>query len=356
MGQTEPSYRLWMQYHPAFLNPEAPDEVKLTYASLATGPVVWIAKGSAVRSVHLPVRNPSLAEEVLRFASLLSDSTSKIEEIRSLGRGLYDQLVAPVAPLLGAASTLDISSDGVFASIPFGALVDPKSDWLADRFAIVYSPPLTGVSPRPTQNRAPDHLLGVSSGLAAEVLEHKFTAIPEADRDPAEAATAFRSRALLTDRDATISATLRELRSATVLHFSGHAIVTGNDAALVLAPGEGANENDRLLWASRLPAQALANVRLVVLAACSTGTSQQQDDDPSAVMARAFLKAGVPEVIASRWDVDSVATSLLVREFYAALRGGGPAASSIRAASSKLRHDASFAHPYYWAAFEMYHL
>jgi CHAT domain-containing protein len=64
-----------------------------------------------------------------------------------------------------------------------------------------------------------------------------------------------------------------------------------------------------------------------------------------------MLEAGVPDVVASRWNVDSEATRQLMNFFYRQLLAGHDVSSSLRAAQKELAAKPGMAHPYYWAAF-----
>jgi CHAT domain-containing protein len=64
-----------------------------------------------------------------------------------------------------------------------------------------------------------------------------------------------------------------------------------------------------------------------------------------------MLAAGVPNVIASRWDVDSAQTRQFIRAFYDALFSGKVAGAALRDAELQLMRDPETKHPYYWAAF-----
>jgi CHAT domain-containing protein len=120
-----------------------------------------------------------------------------------------------------------------------------------------------------------------------------------------------------------------------------------------LAPAS-SRETSRLLWASQIPVESLRRVRLAMLAGCSTGSYGEENRDASSTMARTFLMRGVPQVIASRWDVSSRATAEFVRHFYDELnRGLGPE-EAVSEASRALRRVPQFAHPSYWAAFDLF--
>jgi CHAT domain-containing protein len=94
--------------------------------------------------------------------------------------------------------------------------------------------------------------------------------------------------------------------------------------------------------------------QLVVLSACSTsrGSAGFFDDDDS--MVRRLMEAGVPDVVASRWMVDSSSTALLMKSFYSQLLNEKPVAESLASAMQTLRAQPEFSHPYYWAGFSVF--
>jgi CHAT domain-containing protein len=91
-----------------------------------------------------------------------------------------------------------------------------------------------------------------------------------------------------------------------------------------------------------------------VLSACSTGFDSKLGLYEATSPVRSFLKAGAGRVVASRWDVDSRATTLLMGQFYAALLTAKSPAESLRAASNSIRSNPEFSHPYYWAGFGVF--
>jgi CHAT domain-containing protein len=71
-------------------------------------------------------------------------------------------------------------------------------------------------------------------------------------------------------------------------------------------------------------------------------------------LARAFLQAGVPQVVASRWNVDSASTVKFMDSFYGALLSGKPVTQSVKEAGSLVRSLPGKNRPYYWAAFSAF--
>jgi len=69
---------------------------------------------------------------------------------------------------------------------------------------------------------------------------------------------------------------------------------------------------------------------------------------------RSMLAAGVPNVVASRWDVDSRKTRTFFSYFYDALFAGKSVSRALQYAEAKLMGDSQTQHPYYWAAFSAF--
>jgi CHAT domain-containing protein len=360
-GDAADAWRIWTTYNPCFrtISSASAGSARLLYVDLPSGPVVWISDASGIRAVRLPVSSDRLQRLALSFRRALANRAEPIDHIRALARQLYVYTFAPIENQLDPDKILYIAADGPFASIPFAALVSQDGRWLADRHRVVYSPPLAGASESPPGGLpTKPHVVAAGYGKASQVFQTLLPSIPDVESDLRAVAAALPDHTLLQNGDATVSNLLNALPSAGIFHFSGHAIVTAGDAALVLASGKPApgkvDDSDRLLWASKIPSQSLRNCRLVMLAACSTGRAASEDNDPSSAMARAFLLTGVPEVIASRWDVDSRATSILVESFYRSVAGGASTEEALSSSIHQLRETPAFAHPFYWAAFDLF--
>jgi CHAT domain-containing protein len=64
------------------------------------------------------------------------------------------------------------------------------------------------------------------------------------------------------------------------------------------------------------------------------------------------MYAGAPRVVASVWNVDDQATSMLMKRFYQGmLVNGQTPAAALRAAQLSMWQEKRWHTPYYWAAF-----
>jgi CHAT domain-containing protein len=171
--------------------------------------------------------------------------------------------------------------------------------------------------------------------------------LPAADQEGTEVASLFRNAVLISGREVTRAEVLAQLHHARVLHFAGHAFAGFNRVGLVLGPAS-------LLSSHDIAALRLQNLRLAVLSACDTANGDEGTSADGNSIARTLVAAGVPNVVASRWRVDSTVTRQLMRVFYSNLLSGESPAQSLRAASTAVRNIPGYQHPYYWASFAVF--
>jgi len=95
---------------------------------------------------------------------------------------------------------------------------------------------------------------------------------------------------------------------------------------------------------------------LVVLSACETGKGKAISGEGLLGFSRAFMVAGAPRVIVSLWPVEDKATLALMKRFYEAWKRGTPAAEALRQAQDHVRAKKEWAHPMYWAAWQLWGL
>jgi CHAT domain-containing protein len=307
----------------------------LSYALLADGVAIWAFDNRGVFHAYVH-RDPREIEQLARhFLELCADPASSLDSVRQYGQKLYNLVITPVAARLEPDRGLIIEAEGALALVPFEALVDPESHYLGKERTIVSSLGLYYAARlRPLRPITPSDV-----GLVVAVASPPgFIPLPGLETETKAVAGRFSRPIVLAQKeDATLQAVLRALPSATVFYFAGHAVATPQRTGLAMDDVDPSSGGPRLLTAEVLKPESLKHLQIAVLAACDTikGNDGSYNDVTSLV--RTMLRAGVPSVVASRWDLISGAPDRLALPFVF---------------PQKLSQISG--HPYYWASLNQF--
>ncbi|HXC43368.1 MAG TPA: CHAT domain-containing protein [Candidatus Dormibacteraeota bacterium] len=328
------------------------DETVIAYGTFPDGIAVWAYDDRGVSSRWIPTSLPPVQDMVIRFQRLCSDRNSDIATLRISGRALYDLLIGPVEERLAPGRTIVFEPDDFLEDIPWEALVDPSTHYLLERSPIFLEPALyRTMHLRPASSIAKDVQALIVSVPAAK--EEGLTPLVDADIEAQAVANGFQSAHWLQGTNATLSAIRNEIRGSVVFHFAGHAISSPQRSGLLLAEIDPDTQLSRLLGADSFKARETGNLQLAVLSACETEKKAESGSSGTENLAQSLLHAGVPHVVASRWNVDSRETAEFMKNFYAELWTGNSVSNSIHKARLTLASQSPYAHPYYWAAFAL---
>jgi CHAT domain-containing protein len=166
-----------------------------------------------------------------------------------------------------------------------------------------------------------------------------------------------RERMQALDFEASRTTALRpELGEYRIVHFATHGMLNNihpelSGIVLSLVDKAGRRQDGFL----RL--QDIYNLKLsaelVVLSACQTGLGKEIKGEGLIGLARGFMYAGAPRIVASLWKVDDRATSELMKRFYQGMLGPEALrpAGALRQAQLSIWKEKQWREPYYWAAF-----
>ena len=328
------------------------DQTVIAYGSFSDGIAVWVYDDRGVSSRWIPTSSPPVQDMVIRFQRLCSDRNSDIATLRTTGRALYDLLIGPVEERLASGRTIVFEPDDFLQDISWEALVDPSAHYLLERSPIFLEPALyRTMHLRPTSAITKDaQALIVSVSVAKE---EGLTPLVDADIEAQTVADGFQSARWLQGTNATLSAIRKEIRGSAVFHFAGHAISSPQRSGLVLAETDSDTHLSRLVGAKSLSANETESLQLVVLSACQTEGESAPGSPGTDNLVGSLLHAGVPHVVASRWNVDSQETAEFMKSFYGELLTGTTVSQSVHKARLRLASQSPYAHPYYWAAFTL---
>lgn len=263
----------------------------------------------------------------------------------------YRVLIEPIESLLPAdGSQVIVIPHQELALVPFAALLDRDRRFLVDRFALSVAPSIQVLAvAQARRDQLPQSGPMVAIGNP-QPLPSDLGELPYAEQEARTIASLFDVEPIVGDR-ATEAALKRQWQGAGYLHLATHGMVaksdrSGLDTWLALAPDPLGGEDGRLTLAEIFDSQLTA--QLAVLSACDTGNGAISGEGTIG-LARAFLKAGVPTVVASLWKVPDRPTALLMEEFYRHLLAGRDRATALQRAMQTVR--TRYPHPFNWAAF-----
>jgi CHAT domain-containing protein/tetratricopeptide (TPR) repeat protein len=330
--------------------PSLEHETVVAYAQLDEQVGAWVYDNRGIYWMRL-AKGAAVLKDAAQFATQCGDPQS---DPGVLGGELYRVLFQPLLPYLDPKRTLVIEADDQLSVIPFAALHEPDGEYLIDRFKIVYLPAIgfRHVLREPVPISPQDFAVVVDSPLLSDRDQRSYAQLPDADAEARYIAAQFSHSVRISGKEATLSALWRTLPNAAIFHFAGHTRLQPGHTGLLLAP-ESDSADSAVLSADEVESHLLVNLRLAVLSACAT-ESMGSDVNAADSLAHAFLRSGVPSVVATKWTVDSAATGSLMQGLYRHLIEGEDVPTALQASMKQVRAQAGYAHPYYWAGVEVF--
>jgi CHAT domain-containing protein len=286
-------------------------------------------------------------------------------------RELYQTLLAPVRPMLGANRPVVLFTDGEMTQLNFETLVAPPADggslmphfWIED--ATITSSPSIRLFAAKNNSASPprERLLLLGDAPSPDV---SLPTLPMAGLEVRKVSERFRvsDEEVFAGTKATPLAYIAaHPERFAYIHFVAHATASGTDpleSAVILsrdseaANNQGAGDGTYKLYASEILQHPIA-ARLVTISACNSSGTATYAGEGVVGLSWAFLRAGAHNTIAALWDVSDASTPEVMDRLYAGLGEHQPPAEALRKAKlSLLREGGEFARPFYWAPFQLY--
>ncbi|HKP12059.1 MAG TPA: CHAT domain-containing protein, partial [Blastocatellia bacterium] len=310
----------------------------VSYFVTAEKTYAFVVGSDSFRAVEIAVKEGDLRAAINWFRGFASLRDPQPQSLKQL----HAWLIAPIQQHIKTANVIIVPHD-VLHYIPFAALTDGRA-WFGDEQAIYYLPSAS-ILPALRRRVGSDGKRVLS---AAQSWAEGLPALRFVDEEALGVARLYHTQPLPTGR-ATRAEFLKRSRACDILHIAAHAELNANSplfSRILLSPD---GSRSGALEVREIYGMDLARANLVVLSACQTQLGAQSKGDDIVGLNRAFIYAGASSVIASLWQVDDQATSLLMKAFYGNLKRGLSKAEALQAAqiATRKKHP----HPYYWAAF-----
>lgn len=328
------------------------------YASLNDRLLVWMLTRTGVHFVDAPTRQSDLARLIGRYRSSIGAVAANARDTESL-MGMYDALIRPIRGRLADGTRIVVIPDGVLHGVPFAALVSREDRrYLVEDHSIQIAPSMTiFLSSRSRKSLQWTHAGAVVVGNPGidPAGVSKVADLPEAEAEARDIAAMYETVEVLVGRQVTKQRFLAAAAAHDIVHFAGHAISNDEFPALSRLLLSGPGETTRSLFAHEIAAQRFTRTQLVVLAACRTSAGRIRRGEGVFSLARPFIAAGVPIVVASLWDVDDRASRRFFVTFHRALRQGQAATDALRSAQLRAigEHDPVLRDPANWGTFSV---
>ncbi len=313
-------------------------------------------------------------EDVLAAADSLERAVNSpatpMDAVDRAARRVGELLIDPFGPLdrnglspsggqAGQSSRLLLEPDPLLGNLPWPSVATAAGE-LGLGSNLEESPSLLLAS-RPD---AAQGATGKTLVVGASIASGETQLLPEVLLEARAVARFDSESTLLVGDEATEPRVAAQLATASVLHFAGHAVRQDGGTRLLLAPAKAAS--GPAAAAGKLPAGAVPDMpwldssmlrkhpprlaRLAVFSACSSGKKQQGWNHGMDDIVATLASLGVPDVVATRWQIDSAAAVPMMDAFYRGLARGLTVPQALTAARRQMVRDPRYRHPYYWAA------
>ena len=285
--------------------------------------------------------------------------TSQISELRiglenraSFGfiksaQQLYQWLIKPALAELKEVNTLLIIPDGALRTIPFSVLHDGKQ-FLVENYAIATTPGIT------LTDGSEDKVGGIKiliNGLTEAV--QGFPGLPAVVNEIRNIVSLFGEDnvQLFLNKNFSMENMQRVIgrNPFSIIHVASHGKFDSKAQNSFLLTHQGKITMDNLEQQMQIRRYSDDPVDLLTLSACQTAVG---DELAALGLAGVAVKAGVRSAVGSLWYINDTATSLLITDFYTALKDRNQSkAEALQKAQIKLMAERRYRHPIYWAPY-----
>jgi CHAT domain-containing protein len=292
-------------------------------------------------------------------------SKDQAAKLSDQAKELFDILIRPASHLLSSGKTICIVPDKILAILPFETLISPCTEtYLLESWAISYCPSssvlVACINEAKHKTSFPsEKLLGVGNPTFDPSLFNQLSTLPAAEMEVNRIAEYYENKVILTTNGAAEAKVRREMQAAHVIHLATHSVLDSDSplrSRILLTKGrrgKGA-EADGILESYEIYEMQLPYTRLAVLPSCQSGIDRYYKGEGMMSLARSFMAAGVPTVMASLWKVDSNPTADLMIEFHRLKQQERlSVVEALRQAKLRMLkgQDDRFRQPYFWSAF-----
>ena len=315
--------------------------------------LVYRADKTGVTWSSIPRLRQDVVDAAMTLERAISSPLTSTETAEKLGAKLSDTLLPPLPAKLGSDAFLILEPDPMLKNLSWPVLPTPAGP-LGLEYPLAEMGSILAVTSEHQEggfesatgpgDRSRSLVVGASTAGDGE------PPLPEALEEARTVSSFLHAPQLLLGDQANVAHVAQALDSATIFHFAGHAVQTDHGTELLLAA---TSPGDKQPWidGAFLRQHPPRACRLAVLSACATGVREASWNHPLQDIVETLTSLGVPEVVATRWQISSESAVPFMEVFYRSMAQGNNVAMALtlaRRLQSLRSHDNN---PYYWGAY-----
>jgi CHAT domain-containing protein/tetratricopeptide (TPR) repeat protein len=295
------------------------------YVDLSSRLLIFVVDHNGTHVAEGGTTPDRIAAQVASFRKAAGDG--QLGRADLLSHSLYCSTIGPIAAWLPEQTKIVFVPSRSLLSLPFAALRNEKGSYLIEDHAVVMAPSAAvfmRAASSTTSAAAPENALLVAAPDVAG-LERLEGAIGEVRA----IARLYPHPTSLIGDHATPSAFLHDAGNADVIQVSSHgdAADSGSRSTALILSGRTGE-----LTPKQVETLRLTHTSVVILAACDTARGETRWTEGSLSMARAFLAAGVPSVVATLWRIPDSGAASFFPLIHRYLSAGAAPADAVRSA------------------------
>jgi CHAT domain-containing protein len=326
--------------------------------------LVWTLCGGRLSFVSVNTGAAKIAGLAAALAASAQGAATGPSFSRSAAE-LYELLIAPVAFNLPPAAGLVLVADKAIQQVPLAALFNRHTGrFLAQDHPLVVAASASTFTLGLLRARATGAARGHQALTALSVGDPELDLgrfpglgpLPWAAQEADRTAGFYAGSVVLRGREATVARFLHEIDRHELVQFAGHAISYPDQRPRLLFAAAAAGADPGELDAGAIAVLRLHRPRLVILSACAAASGPAARLEGASSLARAFLAAGAPGVIANLWPVDDEVALAFTNRFHAAFAERQDELAALHSAQAGMlaSSDARLRTPAAWAGFQLF--
>jgi CHAT domain-containing protein len=334
----------------------SPASVLVQYSVLPDRLMIWVVRRNGFWPFEIPISREVLQGRIERSL----DFTAGKAVWKDSSASLYVALIRPWQGLAQPEDLVIFVPDKDLNQVSFSCLWNPtKRKYFVEDHRITVAPSASIYLQSPIKENTAFEPRNGALVIGDPAFDREsfpeLVQLPDALQEAKRIVDQYPGSILLTGSQADKGTFFKEFGKYPLVHFAVHAILNERSpllSLLALAPG---GTDSGALYAREIYALDAKRTRLVVLAGCGTAGGYIPNNEGVTNLARSFLAAGAPTVVASLWGIDDRASSGLWHIFYSQLLSGEDPVAALRSAQiSALKGEPALRGPALWGAFQVF--